>query len=216
MMNITKDNLNEFIDFTLLKPFATEEDFKAFFHTAIQENYIAVCVPPMYINKAKSTLGNKDIKVATVAAFPLGFFPPQVKEKEIMEYIDMGADEIDMVINLSAVKSGNYDIVRDEMRRAVNVCAEEDVILKVIIESGNLTIDEIKKVCEIAAEEKPDFVKTSTGFLGKGAELDKVKLMRELLPAFIKIKASGGIRTPEKAIEFINAGASRIGTSTPL
>ena len=216
MISVTKENLNEYIDFKLLKPFATQEDFEAFFSLALEENYLAVCVPPMYIGKAKSVLRDKDIRVVTVAAFPLGFYPPQVKAKEIEEYIDLGADEIDMVINLSAVKSKNYDIVRDEIRRAVDVCAEEEVILKVIIESGNLTLDEIRAVCEIAAQEKVDFVKTSTGFLGKGAELEKVKFMREILPAFIKIKASGGIRTPEQAIEFIKAGASRIGTSTPL
>ncbi len=213
---IDKNTLNEFIDYTLLKPFATEKEIEKLCATAIEQKYYAVCVPPMYIQKAIRLVREESIKVATVAAFPLGFYLPKQKAQEITEYVENGADEIDMVINLSALKSKQYDIIAEELTLAVEICSDEDVLLKIIIESGNLTEEEIKTVCEIAADAKVDFVKTSTGFLGTGAELEKVKLMREILPSYIKIKASGGIRTPEQALEFIKAGAARIGTSSIL
>lgn len=209
------ENLNKYIEHTLLKQDAVKEDFEKLFAEAREYNFLGVCVNPAYIKMAKNALDGTDVKVVTVIGFPLGANKTEVKAFEASCTVADGADEVDMVINVSALKDKNYDYVREDIK-AVKI-ASKNAPLKVIIETDLLTADEIKKACELCIEAKADFVKTSTGFVknGVGAKAEDVKLMYDTVsPYGLKVKASGGIRDKEAAIKMIEAGASRLGTSS--
>lgn len=209
------ENLNKYIEHTLLKQDAVNEDFEKLFAEAREYNFLGVCVNPAYIKMAKNALDGTDVKVVTVIGFPLGANKTEVKAFEASCAVADGADEVDMVINVSALKDKNYDYVREDIK-AVKI-ASKNAPLKVIIETDLLTADEIKKACELCIEAKADFVKTSTGFVknGVGAKAEDVKLMYDTVsPYGLKVKASGGIRDKEAAIKMIEAGASRLGTSS--
>lgn len=209
------ENLNKYIEHTLLKQDAVKEDFEKLFAEAREYNFLGVCVNPAYIKMAKNALDGTDVKVVTVIGFPLGANKTEVKAVEASCAVADGADEVDMVINVSALKDKNYDYVREDIK-AVKI-ASKNAPLKVIIETDLLTADEIKKACELCIEAKADFVKTSTGFVknGVGAKAEDVKLMYDTVsPYGLKVKASGGIRDKEAAIKMIEAGASRLGTSS--
>lgn len=209
------ENLNKYIEHTLLKQDAVKEDFEKLFAEAREYNFLGVCVNPAYIKMAKNALDGTDVKVVTVIGFPLGANKTEVKAFEASCAVADGADEVDMVINVSALKDKNYDYVREDIK-AVKI-ASKNAPLKVIIETDLLTADEIKKACELCIEAKADFVKTSTGFVknGVGAKAEDVKLMYDTVsPYGLKVKASGGIRDKEAAIKMIEAGASRLGTSS--
>lgn len=206
------DNIAPFIDHTLLKPNATLDDIKKLCDEAKIYGFASVCVNPSYVSFAKELLKESKVKVCTVVGFPLGATTTIVKVIEARDAIANGADEIDMVINIGALKSGNDSFVFDDIK-AVREAAKGKV-LKVIIETAYLTKDEKIKACQLAKEAGADFVKTSTGFAPSGATVEDVKLMREVVGPEIGVKASGGIRDYQTACEMIKAGATRLGTSS--
>lgn len=209
------ENLNKHIEHTLLKQDAKLEDFTKLFNEAKEHQFLGVCINPAYVKLAKENLKNSDVKVVTVVGFPLGANRSDVKAYETSKAVEDGADEIDMVINVTALKNKDYDFVVNDIKAVKAACQNKP--LKVILETDLLEKDEIKKACELCVEAKADFVKTSTGFVkgGVGAKVEDVKLMYEtVFPHGLKVKASGGIRDKETAIKMIEAGAERLGTSS--
>lgn len=209
------ENLNKHIEHTLLKQNAKLEDFIKLFNEAKAHKFLGVCINPAYVKLAKENLKDNDVKVVTVIGFPLGANRSDVKAFEASKAVEDGADEIDMVINVTAIKNKDYDFVVNDIKAVKAAC--KDKPLKVILETDLLEKDEIKKACELCVEAKADLVKTSTGFVkgGVGAKAEDVKLMYETVsPYGLKVKASGGIRDKETAIKMIEAGAERLGTSS--
>lgn len=209
------ENLNKHIEHTLLKQDARLEDLKKLFEEAKEHHFLGVCINPAYVKLAKENLKDSDVKVVTVVGFPLGANRSDVKAFETAKAVEDGADEIDMVINVSAIKNKDYDFVLDDIKTVKVAC--QDKPLKVILETDLLEKAEIKKACELCVEARADFVKTSTGFVknGVGAKVEDVKLMYETVSPFgLKVKASGGIRDKEAALKMIEAGAERLGTSS--
>ncbi|MBR6098295.1 deoxyribose-phosphate aldolase [bacterium] len=209
------ENLNKYVEHTLLKQDATTEELNKIYNEAKQYNFRGVCVNPCYVKSAKEALKDTDVKVVTVIGFPLGANKTEVKAFEASVAKADGADEIDMVINVTGIKDKNWDFVREDIKAVKIACGE--TTLKVIIETDLLTKEEIKKACELAIEAGANFVKTSTGFVknGVGAKAEDVKLMFDTVnPHGLKVKASGGIRDREAAIKMIEAGAYSLGTSS--
>lgn len=209
------ENLNKHIEHTLLKQDAKLEDFIKLFNEAKAHKFLGVCINPAYVKLAKENLEDNDVKVVTVIGFPLGANRSDVKAFEASKAVEDGADEIDMVINVTAIKNKDYDFVVNDIKAVKAAC--KDKPLKVILETDLLEKDEIKKACELCVEAKADLVKTSTGFVkgGVGAKAEDVKLMYETVsPYGLKVKASGGIRDKETAVKMIEAGAERLGTSS--
>ncbi len=207
--------LNNYIEHTLLKQDATEENLLKLYEEAKQYKFFGVCVNGRNTKHAKDYLKDTHIKTVTVVGFPLGACTSSTKAFEAKEAIENGADEIDMVINVQALKDKDYSYVKKDIETVKKVCPNN--ILKVIIETDLLSQEEIVKACEIIKESKADFAKTSTGFVknGIGAKIEDIKLMAETLKgSSVKIKASGGIKTKEQAVALINAGANRLGTSS--
>lgn len=210
-------DISKYIEHTLLKQDATKDGLEKLFEEAIQNNFLGVCVNPCFVKDAKKFLKNSNVKIVTVIGFPLGANTPEVKAFETKKAIEDGADEIDMVINVSKLKDKDYDYVKNDIEFVRHACP--DNILKVILETDLLTKEEIKKACEICIDAKADLVKTSTGFVknGVGATVEDVELMYQTVSPFgLKVKASGGIRDSEKALALIKAGATRLGTSSGL
>jgi deoxyribose-phosphate aldolase len=208
------NNLAKYIDHTLLKPTATEMDFRKLCEEIYQNSFYSACVPPYYVAFVKELLAYSEAKVCTVIGFPLGFQTTHVKITEAQKALNDGADELDMVMNINAFKSMAYETVKQEIIALADLAHNHNALLKVIIETAYLDNFDIRIACEICEEAKTDFVKTSTGFASKGADLEQIKLMREVLPSNIQIKASGGIQTYDQAIAFMEAGATRLGTSS--
>lgn len=205
--------MNKHIEHTLLKQDAKLEDFIKLFEEANEHKFLGVCINPAYVKLAKEHLNES--KIVTVVGFPLGANRPDVKAFETAKAVEDGADEIDMVINVTALKNKDYDYVVNDIKTVKEAC--KDKPLKVILETDLLDKDEIKKACELCIEAKADFVKTSTGFVkgGVGAKAEDVKLMFDTVsPYGLKVKASGGIRDKETAIKMLEAGAERLGTSS--
>ncbi|MCS7296731.1 MAG: deoxyribose-phosphate aldolase [Bacteroidia bacterium] len=205
-----------FIDFTLLRPGCTQSDIRALCLKAVERGYAAVCVPPYFVSQACAYTNGSGVRVATVVGFPHGMHLTETKITEARLALRMGASELDMVVNLAAYFSGDEKYVRSEIEHLVDLSHKDGALLKVIIETALLSPPQIQELCQWSAAAGVDFVKTSTGFAEKGAVLETVQLMRASLPSSVGIKASGGIRTAEAAWAFIQAGATRIGTSTPL
>ena len=227
-INENKNNnskFNQIIDYTYLKMDANVDRIKQICNEAKEFGFYSVCIKPDYVSYAKEFLKGSNVKVVTVISFPGGTDKTIDKIKETERAIIDGADEIDMVMNYKLLKkatnlsddekkNSKLDIIRNEISKIARLChGINSAILKVIIESGELTLEQTKLACEICVEAGADFVKTSTGFAKKGAEEDKVKFMRKILPDSVKIKASGGIRTLEDIQRFVKAGADRVGTS---
>ncbi|WP_143962749.1 deoxyribose-phosphate aldolase [Litoribacter populi] len=207
------NNLERYLEQTILKPTMTDRDLDQLVADAKKYNFKGICVPPFWVKKAKRDLGEVDTQVVTVVGFPLGYNMTETKVFETELAIKNGADEIDVVWSTTSFKTGmNWPKI--ELAKLATICHEQERILKVIIETAYLDENEIKKACEICSQAGVDFVKTSTGFAPSGAKLEHIKLMREILPSNVGIKASGGIKTYEQAVEFIKAGADRIGTSS--
>lgn len=207
--------LNKYIEHTLLKQDASKEDFEKLYQEAIDNKFFGVCVNPAYVKDAVNAVQKYGVKVVTVVGFPLGANTTDVKVFETKKAVEDGADEIDMVINVSKLKDKDYDYVIKDIRQVKEAC--EGHKLKVILETDLLTKDEIGTACELCVEAGADLVKTSTGFVknGVGAKAEDVKLMSETVkPHGLRVKASGGIRDRQAAIEMINAGADRLGTSS--
>lgn len=209
------ENINKHIEHTLLKQDAKKEEFIKLFEEAKKYNFLGVCVNPLYVELAKEHLKDSAVKIVTVVGFPLGANRSDVKAYETRLAIEDGADEIDMVINVTALKNKDYEFVKKDIKTVKASC--KDKPLKVILETDLLDKEEIKKACEICIEAKANFVKTSTGFVkgGVGAKAEDVELMyKTVSPHGLKVKASGGIRDKETAIKMLEAGAERLGTSS--
>jgi len=209
------NSLNKYIEHTLLKQDATQEEFVKLFDEAIEYKFLGVCINPVNVEFAKEYLKKSDVKIVTVVGFPLGATKSEVKAYETKSAVEDGADEIDMVINVSMLKDKDYQAVQKDIETVREACRGK--ILKVILETDLLTKEEIKKACELCINAKADFVKTSTGFVknGVGAKVEDVELMYNLVsPYGLQVKASGGIRDKQKALEMIKAGAARLGTSS--
>lgn len=209
-------NIAQYIDHTLLKPATTIHELKNLCEEAIQHNFFAVCVPPPLVKNARAVLANSSVKTATVIGFPFGYSVARAKLAEAQQAIQDGADELDVVINLVALKSKAWQYLELEMEEIVELAHTNNRLVKVIIESGILSNEEIIKCCEIYSKVGVDFMKTSTGYAEKGATIEAVQLMRQHLPSTIKIKASGGIRTYEQAEQYVKAGANRLGCSASV
>lgn len=207
--------LNKYIEHTLLKQDATKEDFVKLFDEAKKYNFLGVCVNPAYVEMAKEYLAETDVKIVTVVGFPLGACKTETKIFETLTAVKDGADEIDMVINVTDLKNKNYDKVLYEITAIKTACAGK--LLKVIVETDLLSRDEIAKVSELVVKAGADIIKTSTGFVkgGVGAKVEDVQLMASIVkPNGLGVKASGGIKTKEQALALIEVGATRLGTSS--
>lgn len=207
--------IEQYIEHTLLKQDATKAELINLFKEAQEHNFKGVCVNSSNVKLAKEYLKNTDVKVVTVVGFPLGACLSEVKAFEAKKSIENGADEVDMVISVQSIKDKDYEYTQKDIEIVKKACG--NIPLKVIIETDLLTKEEIIKACEIIKEAKADFAKTSTGFVknGVGAKVEDIELMaRTLKDTNIQIKASGGIKTREQALALINAGASRLGTSS--
>lgn len=204
--------LNKYIDHTLLKADASQEQIETLIEEAKKYDFASVCVNPTWVSFAAQALKATDVKVCTVIGFPLGANTPELKAFETSDAIQNGADEVDMVINIGALKSRNFDLVERDIRAVVE--AAKGTLVKVIIETCLLTDDEKVKACQIAQKAGADFVKTSTGFSTGGATVADVALMRKTVGPDMGVKASGGARSYEDALAFIKAGATRIGASS--
>lgn len=204
--------LNKYIDHTLLKADASQEQIETLIEEAKKYDFASVCVNPTWVSFAAQALKATDVKVCTVIGFPLGANTPELKAFETSDAIQNGANEVDMVINIGALKSRNFDLVERDIRAVVE--AAKGTLVKVIIETCLLTDDEKVKTCQIAQKAGADFVKTSTGFSTGGATVADVALMRKTVGPDMGVKASGGARSYEDALAFIKAGATRIGASS--
>lgn len=209
-------NLAAKIDHTLLKPDCAEKEVKKLCAEAKEHGFAAVCIPPYFVRKCRLWLADTPVKVATVVGFPMGYAHTPAKVEEARRAIDEGAHEIDMVINIVALKAGDMNYLKNELTSAATIVQLRGGKLKVILETGLLTESEIITACKLCKEMSVDFVKTSTGYIQPGATVDVVKLLRAHLPNSIKIKASGGIRTKELALQLIEAGADRLGCSASV
>ena len=217
LLTMLAEELAAYIDHTQLRPDATAAQVAQLCDEARQYGFVAVCVAPCYVQLAKERLGPGSlVKVATVVGFPLGYQHAKVKFLETHQAIADGAGEIDVVMNISAFKSGKYEEVENELGDLAKLCHMHEAELKVIIETALLTPEEIEKACGICVAAEADYVKTSTGFAARGASLDDIKLMRRVLPSHMKIKASGGIKTIADAEALIKAGADRLGCSASV
>lgn len=204
-------NYNKMIDHTVLKADTPLETIKRICGEAMEYGFASVCINPCHVAYCADYLKDSDVNVCTVIGFPLGANTSAVKAFETKDAIANGADEIDMVMNIGALKDKNYDLVRDDVKAVVE--AANGTLVKVILETCLLTEDEIKKACELCVEAKADYVKTSTGFSTRGATIEDVRIMKEAVHGKAKVKAAGGVRTPEDMVKIVAAGADRIGTS---
>ena len=209
-------NLAAHIDHTLLRPDATEAQIIRLCDEAAAHGFATVCVPPCYVALATAKLVDTGVGICTVIGFPLGYSSASVKFKEAEVALYDGATELDMVINISALKSGKTDAIQAEILDLADLCHVHQSLLKVIIETALLTEVEIELACRLCVGGEADFVKTSTGFASRGASVADVELMRRSLPAGVRIKAAGGIRTREAALALLAVGADRIGSSNSL
>ena len=204
-------NYNKMIDHTVLKADTPLETVKRICDEAMEYGFASVCINPCHVAYCADYLKDSAVNVCTVIGFPLGANTSAVKAFETKDAIANGADEIDMVMNIGALKDKNYDLVRDDVKAVVE--AANGTLVKVILETCLLTEDEIKKACELCVEAKADYVKTSTGFSTRGATIEDVRIMKEAVHGKAKVKAAGGVRTPEDMVKIVAAGADRIGTS---
>lgn len=203
--------MNKYIDHTLLKANATEEDIKTLCEEAKKHHFASVCVNGYWVSMCAQLLKDSDVKVCTVVGFPLGAMTSETKAFETKNAISNGADEIDMVLNIGEMKAGHYEAVKRDIEAVVEAAAGKCV--KVILENCLLTKEEIVEACKLCVEAKATFVKTSTGFSTSGANVEDVQLMKQTVQEACKVKAAGGVRCYEDMKKMIEAGADRIGTS---
>lgn len=210
---MNKQEILGHIDHTLLKAFSTWDQIKALCNDAVEYKTASVCIPPSFVKRAKETYGDA-LNVCTVIGFPLGYNTTAVKAFEVREAIADGASEVDMVINIGALKDKDYDYVQNEIAELKK--AAGDHILKVIVETCYLTEEEKAKVCELVTNAGADYIKTSTGFGTGGATIEDIKLFKAHIGPSVKMKASGGVKTVEDLEMFLDAGCERIGTSSAI
>lgn len=206
-------DIANYIDHTILKPTTLVSDVERVCSEAKEYGFAAVCIPPPFVKAAKELLKGSDVKVCTVVGFPFGYSAIEAKLAEVLLALVDGADEIDIVINLIALKNNDWVYLANEINHLVPVIKEKGKTVKIIIESGILTDDEIIKCCELYGAAGIDYLKTSTGYAEKGASVHAVELFKKHLPSNVQIKASGGIRDYAFAKELVDAGATRLGCS---
>lgn len=199
------------VDHTLLNQVCTFEEIKKLCDEGIEYNVASICIPPSYVKKAKEYV-KENLKICTVIGFPNGYSTKETKMFECKDAIKNGADEIDMVVNLGDIKSGEFKTVEEEIKEIKEICGEH--ILKVIVETCFLTEEEKIRLCEVVTNAKADYIKTSTGFGSSGATKEDIILFSKHIGSNVKIKASGGVKNLKIAEEFINLGADRLGTSS--
>ena len=209
-------NICSYIDHTFLKPTTQLKDIEKICTEAVEYAFAAVCIPPPFIKQAKKLTGDSGVRTASVIGFPFGYAAIEAKVAEIILAIVDGADELDMVINISALKNDDWQYLASEINTVLPIVHAKQKKLKVIIETGVLSDQEIIRCCTLYATAGVDFLKTSTGYAEKGASVEVVELMKKNLPESVRIKASGGIRTYEFAKKLIEAGASRLGCSASV
>lgn len=214
------ENLEKYIDHTLLKSTAKQCDYDKLINEGLEHSFYSLCVPPSWLSYVKKQLkltglkGSANVKVCSVAGFPMGYSDLEVKDFEIKTLFEAGADEVDVVLNISKIKSKNWTPIENELKCFSD--HSQNKTIKVIVESGVLSECEIQKICELFNRAPATFIKTSTGFAEAGAKLKDVEVMRKNLNSQIKIKASGGIKNFDQARAFIEAGADRLGTSSSV
>jgi deoxyribose-phosphate aldolase len=214
-LQISREKLVQFIDSTLVKPTATRSEVDKLCKEAVQYGFRCAVVNPVYVKFAAALLKGSNVKVCSTVGFPFGVSLSEIKALEAVKAVEDGAEELDMVINLSALKSGDYDAVKQDIAAVLDVKRlSKEIIVKVIIETAYLTRDEKIIACKLVKEAGADFVKTSTGLFGGGSTVEDVRLMRQTVGKDTGVKAAGGIRTYADAVAMIEAGANRIGTST--
>lgn len=209
-------NIAGYIDHTILKPTTLMAEVEQLCREAMDYKFAAVCVPPLFVKKAKELLKEGPVKTATVIGFPFGYSAIEAKVAETVLAIVDGADELDLVINISAIKNNDWQYLAQELNAILPIIKNKGKCIKIIIESGVLTNEEIIKCCKLYGIAGVDFMKTSTGYAATGATLEAVELMRKHLPGGVKIKASGGIKTYKFARQLIDAGADRLGCSAGI
>ena len=209
-------NIAGYIDHTVLKPTTILADVEKLCNEAMQYQFAAVCVPPLFVKKAKEILEGSKVNVATVIGFPFGYSAVEAKVAEVVLAIIDGVDELDLVINISAIKNNDWQFLANEINSILPIIRSKGKLIKIIIESGILTEEEIIKCCDLYGAAGVDFMKTSTGFAERGATVEAVQLMRKHLAANIRIKASGGIKSYTFAKQLIDAGANRLGCSSSI
>lgn len=205
--------LNRYLESTLLKPTVTERELDLLISDAIAEQFIGICVPPFWVKKVKREVRESDIQVVTVIGFPFGYETTEAKVAEAQAAIEAGADELDVVWCQTAFHSG-MTWPKNELAQLAKVAHASEKMLKVILETAYLSPAQIQEACLICQDAGADFVKTSTGYAPSGAKVEDIRLMRQVLPSTVGIKASGGIKTLEAALDLIQAGADRLGTSS--
>ena len=208
--------INQYIDHTILKPTTLISDIEKLCNEAITYQFVAVCVPPNFIKTAKIFTQGSQVKVATVIGFPFGYSAIEAKLAEVLLAIVDGADELDIVVNISAIKNNDWLFLANEINHLLPIIKQNNKIVKIIIESGVLTDDEIVKCCHLYGIAGIDYLKTSTGYAEKGATVEAIKLFRQKLPPHVQIKASGGIRDYAFAKQLVEAGATRLGCSASV
>ena len=208
-------NVSSYIEHTNLSPVLTIKAIDTLVQEAMQYKFLGICVPPFWVKRAKREIGKENILLVTVAGFPLGYNMTETKLDEIKRAIDNGADEIDVVWNITSFKTG-IPWTKIELAKCSKLAHDHQKILKVIIETAYLSDPEIEQACKLCADAGADFVKTSSGFAPAGATSEHIKLMRKSLPPAVGIKASGGIKNLQQALSLIEAGADRIGTSSGI
>jgi len=217
MLKIARKELAKLLDSTLVKAVATKSEIEKLCKEAIQYGFKCAVVNPVYVKFAAKLLKGSYVKVCSTVGFPFGVSLSEIKALEAVKAVEDGAEELDMVINLSALKSGDYEFVKRDIAAVLDVKRlSKEIIVKVIIETAYLTMEEKVIACKLTKEAGADFVKTSTGLFGKGATVEDVRLMRQTVGKNMGVKAAGGIRTYADAVAMIKAGANRIGTSTAV
>ena len=204
------------IDHTILRADLKKEEIFQHCQEAIKYRFKTVCVPPYFVKYAKELIQETQTGVCTVLGFPLGYNGISSKMEEAKSILNQGCDELDFVINISAVKNQDWKTIDDEFDRLVTISHMKNSVIKAILETSLLTEQEIEILCNKAIEHNVDFVKTSTGMSTKGAEIETIKLMKNIVQDKVKIKASGGIKTKQQALSFLEAGADRLGTSSSI
>lgn len=215
-MKIETNALTQYIEHTFLKADTSTSVINQLCQEAIENNFYGVCVPPYFVSLAVELLTNKPTKVITVIGFPMGYAATPAKVEEAKRAIQEGADEIDVVVNIAAIKDENWAYVRNDIHSLTTVAHLQGKIVKIIFETALLTDEEIKQLCEICNENEVNFVKTATGFNEVNTSPEIIRRLKSHINSDIKIKASGGIRSKEQALALIEAGANRIGTSRSL
>jgi len=209
------ENINRFLEQTNLRPNLKDKDIDKLVNDAAEFEFFGICVPPFWVKKARRDIGNSQVQLVTVIGFPLGYNMTETKVEEMSKAIADGANELDLVMNISAYKSG-MSWAKVEVAKCAKLAHESNCLIKLIIEIAYLDAEEIEGATKMAADAGVDFVKTSTGFAPSGARVEDVSLIRKVLSPTVGIKASGGIRTLDDALAMIRAGADRIGTSSGI